>query len=49
MFIIFGLKSIIKQLLNLVYGFIHLKCISLGISNYDVTSTNNSWYAVIMT
>ena len=27
MFIIFGLKSIIKQLLNLVYGFLHLKCI----------------------
>ena len=27
MFIIFGLKSIIKQLLDLVYGFIHLKCI----------------------
>ena len=26
MFIIFGLKSIIKQLLNLVYGFLHLKC-----------------------
>ena len=27
MFIIFGLKSIIKQLLNLVYGFLHWKCI----------------------
>ena len=27
MFIIFGLKSIIEQLLNLVYGFLHLKCI----------------------
>ena len=27
MFIIFGLKSIIKQLLDLVYGFLHLKCI----------------------
>ena len=27
MFIIFGLKSMIKQLLNLVYGFVHLKCI----------------------
>ena len=27
MFIIFGLKSMIKQLLNLVYGFRHLKCI----------------------
>ena len=27
MFIIFGLKSIIKQLMNLVYGFLHLKCI----------------------
>ena len=27
MFIIFGLKSMIKQLLNLVYGFLHLKCI----------------------
>ena len=26
MFIIFGLKSIIEQLLNLVYGFLHLKC-----------------------
>ena len=26
-FIIFGLKSIIKQLLNLVYGFLHWKCI----------------------
>ena len=27
MFIIFGLKSMIKQLLNLVYGYLHLKCI----------------------
>ena len=27
MFIIFRLKSIIKQLLDLVYGFLHLKCI----------------------
>ena len=27
MFIIFGLKSMIKQLLNLVYRFLHLKCI----------------------
>ena len=27
MFIIFGLKSIIKQLLNLVYGFLHWKYI----------------------
>ena len=27
MFIIFSLKSIIKQLLDLVYGFLHLKCI----------------------
>ena len=27
MFIIFGLKSMIKQLLNWVYGFLHLKCI----------------------
>ena len=27
MFRIFGLKSMIKQLLNLVYGFLHLKCI----------------------
>ena len=27
MCIIFGLKSMIKQLLNLVYGFLHLKCI----------------------
>ena len=27
MFIIFGLKSMINQLLNLVYGFLHLKCI----------------------
>ena len=28
MFIIFGLKSMIKQLFNLVYGFLHLnKCI----------------------
>ena len=27
MFIIFGLKYMIKQLLNLVYGFLHLKCI----------------------
>ena len=27
MFIIFGLKSMIKQLLNLVYGFLHWKCI----------------------
>ena len=27
MFTIFGLKSMIKQLLNLVYGFLHLKCI----------------------
>ena len=27
MFIIFGLKSIIKQSLDLVYGFFHLKCI----------------------
>ena len=27
MFIVFGLKSMIKQLLNLVYGFLHLKCI----------------------
>ena len=27
MFIIFGLKSIIKQLSNLFYGFLHLKCI----------------------
>ena len=27
MFIIFGLKSIIKQLLELVYVFLHLKCI----------------------
>ena len=26
MFIIFGLKSIIKQLLDLVFGFFHLKC-----------------------
>ena len=26
-FIIFGLKSIAKQLLNLVYGFLHWKCI----------------------
>ena len=26
-FIIFRLKSIIKQLLDLVYGFLHLKCI----------------------
>ena len=26
-FIIFGLKSIIKQLLNLVYGFLYWKCI----------------------
>ena len=28
MFIIFSLKSIIKQLLDLVYGFLHLKCIT---------------------
>ena len=27
MFIIFGLKSIIKQLLDLVFGFSHLKCV----------------------
>ena len=27
MFIIFGLKSMIKQLFDLVYGFPHLKCI----------------------
>ena len=27
MFMIFSLESIIKQLLNLVYGFLHLKCI----------------------
>ena len=27
MFIIFGLKSMIKQLMNLVYDFLHLKCI----------------------
>ena len=27
MFIIFSLKSIKKQLLDLVYGFLHLKCI----------------------
>ena len=27
MFTIFGLKSIIKQLLDLVFGFFHLKCI----------------------
>ena len=27
MFIIFALKSIIKQLLNLVYGFLHWTCI----------------------
>ena len=27
MFIVFGLKSMIKQLLNVVYGFLHLKCI----------------------
>ena len=27
MFIIFGLKSMIKQLFDLVYGFLHLKCI----------------------
>ena len=27
MFIIFGFKSIIKQLLDLVFGFCHLKCI----------------------
>ena len=27
MFIIFRLKYIIKQLLDLVYGFLHLKCI----------------------
>ena len=27
MFIIFSLKSTIKQLLDLVYGFLHLKCI----------------------
>ena len=27
MFIIFSLKSIIKQLLGLIYGFLHLKCI----------------------
>ena len=27
MFTIFSLKSIIKQLLDLVYGFLHLKCI----------------------
>ena len=27
MFIIFGLKSMVKQLLNLVYGFLPLKCI----------------------
>ena len=27
MFIIFGLKSIITQLLDLVYSFLHLKCI----------------------
>ena len=27
MFNIFGLKSTIKQLLNLVYGFLHWKCI----------------------
>ena len=26
MFIIFRLKSIIKELLDLVYGFLHLKC-----------------------
>ena len=26
MCIIFGLKSMIKQLLNLVYSFLHLKC-----------------------
>ena len=26
MFIIFGLKSVIKQLLELVYVFLHLKC-----------------------
>ena len=27
MFIIFGLKFMIKQLLNLVYGFLYLKCV----------------------
>ena len=27
MFVIFGLKSMIKQLFDLVYGFFHLKCI----------------------
>ena len=27
MFTIFGLKSMIKQLFDLVYGFLHLKCI----------------------
>ena len=26
MFVIFGLESVIKQLLNLLYGFLHWKC-----------------------
>ena len=34
MFIIFGLKSMIKQLFDLVYGFLHLKCIIKQLLDY---------------
>ena len=36
MFIIFSLKSIKKQLLDLVYGFLHLKCIVKQLLDEDM-------------
>ena len=40
-FIIFGLKSIIKQLLNLVYGFLHRKWYNKTIIGFGFCDMQN--------
>ena len=40
MFIIFRLKSIIKELLDLVYGFLHLKCINSVFVIYQIINVS---------
>ena len=41
MFIIFSLKSIIKQLLDLVYGFLHLKMYNKTITRFGFCDIPN--------
>ena len=44
MSIIFDLKSMKKQLFDLVYGLLHLKCLFFGSTDYSYLDIDNSPY-----